>query len=384
MSYQGYDRNAVPRLFKSVLPEYEMKVTEVTMRSRPFQRKMDERGQISYNRGGNGYKWPVYARLHTVRPYNGSRRRSFESMQPLEHAYMDHGGYEVTDSMKEHEYVMAAAAGQARVVDIFNQFLTRLMKSIVQGTSNQFFVDGSLPQNADYWKGLGTINKHVQTFNSTLTTTTARTANNNDLFFVPAGSYAGLSMVLGALGGAQSSVANWPYEMADPEYDAWSSVKVNYSSTLLSGSANTFAAKGEEAISILIEKMLRKELENGGPTDLFLGTTAFQGFKTSIRSKQRILVGPSAPSSVNTGINQNSVLTDEGVEVTCEYGINQHLGYAVNMADMEIHCALPKMFDFQGPEYSIEDDDYKVAVRNLSRFVIPQGPQAVGILDKVA
>ena len=369
MAYQGFDSLSVGRLFKTVLPDYIREVEQAHLRKRAFSALMDVKGKIKYNCGGNGFHWPVKSRYHQMRAYTGTQRRTFTSLDPFEHANLSFGGYEVTDAMNERERLLAANGGEATIINYYDDFLESLGTSINEQVGPQYFNDGSTAANSNFWHGLDTLFQGTQTINSALTTTTARTANAADIYYAPAGTYAALTQTLGNYGGAQEIGLNWPDGNADPEYDFWSSIHLNATSTSLNvgGSGNTFFDQGEEAIGLGISKILRNRNANGGLTHLFMGTSWFETYKRIQRNKQRIIVGADSELT-NAGFRQNSFMTDDGVEIVNEYQIDPEEAYGVTFEEIELRCVFDSMFSPQGPFYDEEDDEHRVAIRNLSQL----------------
>jgi len=289
----------------------------------------------------------------------------------------------VTDAMVERERAIAEASDSDQtIINYYDNFMKNLERSIIQETSQQYFIDGSTAANQFFWRGLGTMNQFTQTIDSTQALAVARTANAADKFWAPAGSYGGLSMVLGNYGGAQSAGHTWPDNNADPEFDFWSPVGVVWNSTSLNGANHTFADQGEEVISLGIAKMLRNQSENGGPSHLFLGNSLFESYKRAMRDKQRILVNDSI-GQINAGFSLDTFRTDEGVQVVNEYQIDPELGYGVNFMDFEMRCVLDRMFQTQGPDYDIKEDHHRMATRNLSTLMM-NSPRNLLVLRKVA
>lgn len=380
MPLQGFDPQAIARVFSTIFANYDRNVHELHLRSRPFPSKMQEMGRISFRNGGNGHQWPIKIKQHQVRAYTANTKRNFEALQPFKEANLPIAGYEVTDAMPERERAIAEASGAERLINYYASFAKGLEQSIIQQTAKQYFINGEASGNQDFWKGLGTFNQATQTIDSTATTTSARVKNNADIFYYPAGNYANLSMVLGAYGGAQESTLNWPNGQAETEFDFWAPVILNWSSTSLNngGSTHTFKDQGLEALSLAMSAVNRNELVNGGPTHVFTGTDLFEGLKSDMRDKQRLVVSSASPT-VDFGFRKEAFMADEGLEIVREYYCHPQEAFGVNFNDFEIRCVYDVMFQTQGPFYDEVENQHRVACVNLSTFKL-NAPRNIFIL----
>lgn len=363
MAYQGYSRTDFARAAATTLAKHIRDVEEAMLRNFQIGALLEANGRISYNNGGRGFDWPVQYRLHSARGYTGDGPRSFTRTNLWKTANLEYRGYEATDSMQYKEYL--ENTGEEAVVKVFDGLVTRLETSMKQALAKEYFIDGSDANNTTNWHGLESMFAINGTVN--ISTGAQRSANAADKVGYPNDTYAGLSTVLGNAGGENESGQVWPQGIADAQYDFWSPLVVNYTSTAFSGTADTFAAQGDEAMRYAIIHSQRNANIDGQITNVILARNLYNDFLNLIDAKEAINIQRNEPNGL-VALGFKNVTVFDGVEVSWETAVPTNVGYGLNYNNMELMCMDSSMFRSQGPEYDIDTDSFKAAVSTLSNL----------------
>lgn len=360
MTYQGYNRQAFERSSSTTLAKHITEVEDAIRRNFKFLALLESAGRVSFNHSGEGFDWPVRYRIHNVEGNTGETPRRFERRNLWKKAKGEFRGYQATDMMYEKEF--QSNKGPEGIIKVFNGMTTRIDESIRYVMGTQFFNDGSLPQNADFWEGLETLFKTNGTLN--ITDGTQRTANAADKVGYPDGEYAGIDMELGFYGGDNQAGLRWPDGVADPEFDFWSPLVVCYDSTAFSGSSHTFLLQGREAMRYGMLAQQRNGTLEDQLTQFWLAKNLYNDFLNSNDSKEEIQVQSNYSLRA---LGFTSVMFD-GVEVTWEATVPADRGYGISLMNTELLCMYPTLLVPEGPEWSMDDQAYRAVVSTLSNL----------------
>lgn len=354
--YKGYSSEQWARLLHTTIAEHIREQTPAHMRSYRLGALLEASGRISFNNTGNGFDWPVIYRFHDVEGNDGRTVRSFGQTNLWDTAYLNYRGYQATDSISNDE--LQANAGPEAIVRVMDNFGTRLDESIRNAMGKQWYIDGGLAANSKFWNGFESMfgtNGTVKVDDGT-----QRSANAADLVGYPSDTYAGLSTELGGAHGGSSNAPSgqaWPHGVADSEYDFWSPLIVNYTSTAFGGASDTFAAQGDEAMRFAIIHCQRNH-NNKPVTNIMLDRSLYIDFLNLIDDKERVIVdkGNNAYSLTNFGFQD--VVNFDGAEVSWETGVPANVGYGLNFNCMEVKCRTANFIELEGPEYDIHTQRY--------------------------
>lgn len=347
------------RSIASTLVKHLPEIEQAVLRNRPVGAMLDQRGKISYNQGGRGFDWRVKYRSHDVRGNTGMTPRSFDPVNRFQVAELGYRGYQVADSIFKKEQL--ENRGPDAIVKIGESMEKDLRESLDEAFSEEYFVDGEATGNELKMNGIETMMGATQTVHAT--TGAARTANAADLYGYPNDTYAGLTTGLGDYGGAQRS-GIWPNAQADPQYDFFSPIIINYTSTVLPGSADTWAAQGIEAMRIGIMQCQRNSGMNNQLDLIALDRTLYIDALNALDDKERTLV------TNQNGIRSfgfKSVFELDGVEVTWDYGVPSLVGYGFNFNALELLSMQEQLFSME-TEYDIDSQSTKWVVDFLGNL----------------
>ena len=369
MAYKGFNPVAFARTAATTLAKHIRDVEENMLRNYQMGALLEAAGRVNYNNSGEGFDWPVQFRLHTVEGNTGETARNFVRRNLYKTANLEYRGYQTTDSMFYREF--RSNRGEEGIIKVFDNFTKRLEQSIEQSLGGEYYVNGEASGNEQGWHGLesifGTVSQTIQADGSG-----ARSSNAGDKIGAPAATYAGLSCALGNYGGSQESGTGWPNGIADSEYDFWSPLIVNYTSTAFDGTladgstaANTFAAQGDEAMRFAIIHAQRNTSQNGQVSNIMLGRDLYMDLLNLIDEKERIQI--SSEHQLRALGFKNTVNFD-GIEVSWEAAVPTAVGYGINYKNIELKSMDDSLLRSEGPEYDIHSQSFNAVVSTLSNL----------------
>jgi hypothetical protein len=242
-----------------------------------------------------------------------------------------------------------------------------------QQLAREWVVDGNATNNEERWHGIesffgvtGTVGITDGDQNSS--------ADAADLAGWPDDSYAAYNTDLGEYGGEQRSGDYWPEGTADAEFDWWSPLIVNYTSTSFNGTNANWFDQGEEAMRYGMIHSGRNDGEYESTTQIFLDRSLYFQFKQKQAStKERINVDGSASTGLRS-LGFGNVTMLDGVEVTFDNAVPANVGYGMNPMNCKLCNMFASLLETEGPEWDIDDGAFKALVKNRSnlRFKSPR------------
>lgn len=341
--------NTIVATLKEFLRDYE----DETLRSRMLTALLMKRGRIINNCSGRGPQWQVKWKRAVIQGNDGSGTVTFSEVQRYKQPSLPVRGYAIPDSISKR--AMVINRGPEALINLAENITKNLTTDLDEQFSEEFYVDGNASGNEDRIHG-------VESFfgtNGTVTITTGaqRSANAADWVGYPDDSYADLDTDLGAYGGSQSSQV-WPLGVATPDYDFYTPVIVNYTSTAFSGSADTWAQQCVEAMRFGITHSHRNKSAKGALDLIVLDRDLYRQFKEKQDSKERVNI------EVNDELREFGFKTMaqlDGVTITSEYGLPSTVGYGFNVDMMELRNYQDQLF--------VPEEDYDIASRR-KRYVV--------------
>ena len=361
MAYKGFNPVAFSRTAATTLAKHIREVEEAMLRNYQMGALLESAGRVNYNNSGEGFDWPVQYRLHKVEGNTGETQRNFSRRNLWKTANLEYRGYQATDSMYYREF--RSNRGPEGVVKVFENFVERLETSITQVLGTEYYIDGSATGNEQSWHGLESMFGTNGTLN--ISAGTQRSANAADPLGYASDTYAGLSTALANYGGENESGAIWPNGVADSEYDFWTPIICNYTSTYFDGSADTFAKQGDEAMRFAIIHAQRNTSKNGQITNIFLARDLYTNLLNLIDDKERINI--SSEHNLRA-LGFKNVLNFDGVEVSWESGVPNGVGYGMNYDNIELKSMDDSLLRSEGPEYDIHSQSFNAVVSTLSNL----------------
>jgi hypothetical protein len=369
MTYKGFNPVQFARTSSTTLAHHIREVEQAFLRNFQLGALLEANGRVSYNHGGEGFDWPVQYRIHNVEGNTGETQRNFARRNLWKTANLEYRGYQATDSMYYREFL--SNRGPEGVVKVYDQFVERITTSVKQALGTEYYVDGNAAGYEQAWHGLEslfdiTTGSTEQTV--TITTGAYRSANAADIVGAPQGTYAGINMTLGNYGGEQESGKVWPDGLADPEYDFWSPLVVNYTTTstkIGDGTNVTWSDRCLAAMRYALINCQRNVSVDGQITNIILNRDLYRQFLDAIQDKERIMV------TSETGLRAlgfKNVTMFDGVEVSWEVGVPSEVGYGVNYNAMALKSMDSTLLRSEGPEYDIHSQAFNAVVSTLSNL----------------
>ena len=323
-------------------------------------------GNVVMNQGGRGIDWQIRYRNQPVSGNNGETPRVFSRQNLWVDAQLPYRGYQVTDSIYKKE--MLENRGQQALINVAGKMASRLQESMEQHLSKEVYIDGNSAGNELRFHGLESflgINGTVR-----VDTGAQRTADPADMFGFPADTYAGVNTGLGAVAGSQISGV-WPNGVADPEYDFYSPVVVNYTSTAFGGLTATWADNCVVATREAIHQTKRNDTKESEIDMVLLDRKLYIQYLNKLDSKERVIV------TKQNGLKSygfNDVFEQDGVEISTEYSVPANCGYGLSIANMELRCMEGSLMTAEGPFYNEDLQSYRYVVSVLAnlRFRSPR------------
>lgn len=364
--YKGFNPVAFARTASTTLAKHITTLEDSFMRNFQMGALLEAAGRISYNNGGEGFDWPIQYRIHNMEGNTGETQRNFARRNLFKVANLEYRGYQVTDSMYYREFL--SNRGPEGIVKVYDNFTERLETSLKQGLGTEYYIDGDASGNEQSWHGFESVFKLASTAQTVNATDgTARTANAADIVGYPEGSYAGITLDLGTYGGENESGEIWPNGVADSEYDFWTPLIVNTTSTHadLPDSTNTWAAQGDEALRYGIIHGQRNASVDGQMTNIFLARNYYMNLLNLLDAKEEVQV--TSEYSLRA-FGFKNVLNFDGMEVTWETGIPASVGYGMNYNAVELMSMDDQLLRSEGPEYDIHSQSFNAVVSTLSNL----------------
>lgn len=319
---------------------------------------LEANGKIAMNQAGLGLNWQVRYRNQPVTGNNGETPRVFARQNLWVDANLPYRGYQATDSIFKRE--MLENRGQAALIDVAGKMATRLQESMEQHLSKEVWNDGNLAGNELRFHGIESMMGIDGTIN--ISTGVKRTANAADMFGYPSDNYAGINTGLGALAGSQLEGV-WPNGVADPEYDFWSPIVVNTTSSAFGGTAwkdNCVVATREG-----IHQAKRNDTRESQIDMVIMDRKMFIEYLNKLDSKERTIV------TKTNGLKSYGfldVFEQDGCEISTEYAVPANCGYGLSIQNMELRCMEGSLMTSEGPFYNEDTQAYRYVVSVLANL----------------
>jgi len=351
------------RIVNSTIADHLRGFEDLVMRKRILLRRLKSAGNIKYNVSGDGFTWRPKKAQANITVNNGAQPITFQPINRLDTATLDYEGYVITDAMTKRERLKNR--GQPAIVKIWSQLTEMMMGDLEDRFSEELYIDSSAAGNSGRISGFETMFAATQTITQTTTTSTvARTANAADMFAYPSDTYAGISTILGNEGGAWPY--NWPEGKGDAEFDYFSPIIVNYTSTGFDGTGDSW---GENCVLATRAMLLytNRNIASSGTVDLVLmDTKMLRLFKDKKDATERVVVNQGSKDR-EFGIEGDSFYQD-GAEIAHEFGIPPLVAYGINIEKCQLLSMQDKLFEVEGPEYDMPSRSWRVCVDFLGQL----------------
>ena len=328
---------------------------------------IEANGKVKTNMAGRGFDWEIRYRNHTPTGNNGETPRTFARQNLWKRAELEYRGAQVTDAIYKKEMLENRSA-QA-LVNVASKMSSRLLESMEQYLGFEWTKDGYLAGNELNFHGIesfmgysGTVN--VSTGAQRGTGTSPGSGSAPDPLGFPSDTYAGLSTALGAYGGSQLSGV-WPNGRADAEYDFYSPIIVNTTSSYFGGS--TWAANCRKAIREGLQQARRNDSKEDQIDMVLLDRRLFIDFLNAMDSQERTVVTPGRPNGLRS-MGFTDTVEFDGVEVSSDVSVPSNTGYGLAIGNMELLSMEGQLLNSEGPFYDEITQQYRYVVSMLGNL----------------
>lgn len=327
---------------------------------------LEANGKVAMNQGGRGFDWQVRYKNQPVASNNGESPRVFARHNLWQRATLPYRGYTVTDQISKRE--MLENRGAQALIDVAGKMASRLQESMEQHLSREIYIDGNAAGNENRWHGLESIfgvANAKDTVNATNGTRRTGGGNNADVFFWPSDEYAGLRTDLGYISGGQLETGAWPYVAVDPDYDYYSPLVCNYTSTYFGGATATWKDQCIEALREGLNHAKRNDTRENQVDMILMDRGLYIQFLNRLDSRERAIV------SKSNGLRSygfGDVVELDGIEVSTEYAVPRGVAYGLSIGNMEMKCMESQLMIAEGPFYNEELQSHRYAVSVLANI----------------
>lgn len=326
---------------------------------------LENSGNVVMNCSGRGFDWNVRFKSAPVQGSSGDTPRTFSRVNMWRRAELPYRGFTTQDSIFRRE--LLENRGQQALVNVAGQMAQRLQESLEQHLAYQVYVDGNAQGNENSFHGLDSFLGFDGTISEDSAATgvaTKRAANAADRFGYPSDTYAGLSTVLGAAGGGRiSATGRWPECPVDPEFDYYSPVIVNWSSTAWRNKTS-FADNCVDALRAGLHHTRRNDTKEEMVDLVILDRKLYIQYLTTLDAKERIVVGGGKLAEV--GFTDS--FQQDGCSVTSEYACPADCGFGLSIGNMELRSLENTLMVPEGPFYDEELSSYRYACSVLANI----------------
>lgn len=358
---QGYDQVMFDRHAQTTLAQMLTEVEDAHQRNYALPAQLQSAGRYLYNQTGRGMIWSVRYKRHQVTANTGANRRNFAPRNLWKLAALGDRGYQATDSISTIEILQNKS--KEALINVMNGFIERLKESVDDVLATQYYIDGNLAANIDFWQGLETMFGTNGTIK--YDAGTQRASNNADYVAYPYDTYATLSTELGAYGGSQEASVYWPNGNCDPQYEFWSPLIVNGSCTNFSATTHTWRYQALEALRYAITHTGRLGGKTGRPTTVIMCREMYRQFKDLLGTKEEIEV---SDENRLRALGFRDTVNFDGTEVTLEHSVPDGVAYGLNYENITVRSLYGQLLNSEGPQYFMEDQAHKAVVAVLGNL----------------
>lgn len=324
--------------------DYEKNV----MRNRKILAKLQADGRVTYGWSGDLVEWRLQYRQHNLQGTADAETLTFARMDQFVKAQLEYRGYAMTDMVTKKERLMNT--GTEAIINRYSEVAGLMMESIEASMGDEFYIDGNATGNEKRMHG-------IESFMGTTGSAIVGSPVMN-----PSDSYGGLSTALGDKGGTWTGT--WPKGKGDPEYDYFSPLVLDATSTLAAASGGwtsstaTWAARCLEILRFALVHSMRNNSGKGHINFGMLNSEYYRLFLESLASKERVVIQTNNKNTLR-GLGFDDTVFFDGAELTYEFGVPSATAYGFNSNQMELRSMQKKLFDSQGPDFDIAAQAYR-------------------------
>jgi hypothetical protein len=340
VEWLGVIHEQTPRFMKGAADE--------TVRRRMLLSYLRKYGRIVLNANSPVCIWNIKYKQQPIESAGDGGTLTFTRHDLYKQAALNWRGYVGTDMMTEKEYLMNQGPG--RILNRYSEVIPSLMEAMTDNFGGEMILDGEAADRQNNLHG-------IESFMGSSTTVAG------DLIAKPSDSYAGLSTAVGAEGGSWSTAlgsnyypnasiaSDWPNGKGSYQYDYYSPLLLNASSTRWGTGSTEFEANCERIVRQGIIWLANKGGQSGRPKMVLLSADYYSAFLNHLAVKQRVIV----PHKESQDLGFEDTVNFDGVSVAFDYEVPSRTGYMLNVQNMELASLDKVLFGYRGPDWSMRD-----------------------------
>lgn len=176
------------RVAEVTIEKWIKKVSELTVRNLVLLAKLSKKGLMQYGADGHQMRWPIRKSEHQLNPFPDAVPVGYVRKNTKDNAYLGWRGYYLSDTITLREKL--EQGGPAAMIKIFNSREKLIRETAMRRLAYEFYKDGG--------SAAGIAAERIHGIETLFSTIGAQTASDV-LATAPQGTYAGLSMVPGAV-----------------------------------------------------------------------------------------------------------------------------------------------------------------------------------------
>lgn len=326
-------------IVETTTDDYIRDVEDAIMRDYKLLALIQSRGNVTFNHSGIQMNWKVKYKRALPKGYADLDVQTYPRRNRHKTAKLGWRAYALAEMISKFDKLQNR--GVAAIVNILAEKVQAMTDDMQTAFCEFLFKDGEAAGNEKDIHGLESM------FGFSGLSTKAPIA-------LPSDNYATINTDLGYYGGTwdlDTGLTIWPSGKGSVEYDFFSPLLVNYTSTLWTPSTKTWAETCSEALRYAIIKGRKNKSKKGQIDAVFLTDELFRLWVEYQARKERLVItqGGGGDGRTLTSMGYGDTFNFEGAEITWEYGMPLNTGYGLNVDFIELCSMQARLFQPNGP-----------------------------------
>lgn len=332
---------------KNFLKEVEVDV----MRDRKLLALLKSKGNVNYGMSGTDLEWRVQYKRRSMQGMADGDTLTFARHNLWKVASLDWRGYASTDMMTKKERLMNK--NKEAIINRMDEIGKGLADDINENFCDELYIDGNATGN----------DKRIHGIESFLGVAGATSNVAGSVAMQPTDTYAGLVTTLGNYGGTWTG--NWPKGVGPAEYDFFSPLILDVTSTLATASGGwtsataTWASRNAEILRYAILYSQKNKSKKGMLDMIQVDREMFRLAQETQATKERIVV---ERSDGLWKLGFKDMFTLDGVDITTEFGMPANTGYGFNANQVDLNSLQDQLFVADTKDWDIASRSWRFAI----------------------
>lgn len=354
---------------QTLVTQYIAGVADRTVQNTPFLNVLQAAGCIEFNVKGNLFEKCVQFDDKPLTPMSSAGGLTFQNSEFERKLEFRPAGYEMAEAVPMLDVDLGGGSNDY-VDDVVEQRLKYLTESALKKIDPELFIDNTVAGYTDRLGGLQSFHKYQSTTAADRVALPSATETYGQQKLALASEGGNWSDELAAADRFNASLTNdWPDGNGDGRYDWNSPIGVNFASSKWKSGA-TFETNCCEVLesALMWSRARLGNIAGPGmpPMQIMMGATRMREFKTYLRTKYQLNLD-THPFMLSLGID--NAFNYEGASVMTGMSCPSHKIFGWHPADTEFKCTYDKIYKAMGPEWSLKDKAYLIAMFILGRLM---------------